>query len=336
MEIMNMRSKRHAFTLVELLVVVAIMALLIGIAIPSLTGARTAAKRTAVQAQIRAIDNGLELFRTEQGLGGRLPPSASDIPDSDTEAGKIKDPHIGQVFPPDPTSTVPENHSRITGASLLVYALSGPDNNGTAGFRPIAGAPWAQTTGGIGTGGIYDTTLDPPAPRYGPYGGAELMDSVGTLHDYIRLSSASSDHLLGDWEKNQRVYFDKFNAPILYYRARTAARFMIYDPGRGRVGIYDHRDNALITGGKIHASGDQSRDGIFSGTKSHLINFTRYLEDPGYLTQGSTSFDAYILDPKSSTVLKDAKPIRADSYLLISAGADGLFGTKDDVTNWKN
>jgi hypothetical protein len=27
-------------------------------------------------------------------------------------------------------------------------------------------------------------------------------------------------------------------------------------------------------------------------------------------------------------------PVNADSYVLISAGADGLYGTADDITNF--
>jgi hypothetical protein len=41
----------------------------------------------------------------------------------------------------------------------------------------------------------------------------------------------------------------------------------------------------------------------------------------------------YIQDPK---VTARPWPYRPDSYLLISAGADGLYGTPDDICNFGN
>jgi hypothetical protein len=42
-------------------------------------------------------------------------------------------------------------------------------------------------------------------------------------------------------------------------------------------------------------------------------------------------FYSYIRDPK---VLARAWPYRPDSYILISAGPDGLYGTNDDIRNF--
>ena len=59
------------------------------------------------------------------------------------------------------------------------------------------------------------------------------------------------------------------------------------------------------------------------------------------------SFARYIVDRTLLRSLKEEKPggekpsektqlrpVNADSYLLISAGVDGRFGTPDDVTNF--
>jgi hypothetical protein len=48
-----------------------------------------------------------------------------------------------------------------------------------------------------------------------------------------------------------------------------------------------------------------------------------------------SAFIQYIMDPKASTDVRPW-PYRPDSYILISAGADGLYGTGDDITNFGN
>jgi prepilin-type N-terminal cleavage/methylation domain-containing protein len=56
------RRRRPGFTLVELLTVVAIISLLIGILLPSLSRARDQAKRLRTAALLDAIGKGIEMF----------------------------------------------------------------------------------------------------------------------------------------------------------------------------------------------------------------------------------------------------------------------------------
>ena len=46
---------------------------------------------------------------------------------------------------------------------------------------------------------------------------------------------------------------------------------------------------------------------------------------------GGSFFYDYIADKKATTIKWPSNP---DSYLLISAGADGLYGTGDDICNF--
>ena len=64
---------RPAFTIIELLVVIGIIALLIGILLPALMRARTQAKDLACTSNVRQITQALQIYATENN--GLLPPA---------------------------------------------------------------------------------------------------------------------------------------------------------------------------------------------------------------------------------------------------------------------
>jgi len=94
-------------------------------------------------------------------------------------------------------------------------------------------------------------------------------------------------------------------APILYYRANTSEKTI-----RGIYNVYDN--DALV---QIKQQTDAREHPL--GRAGSQFQF----------------FYDYIRDPKI-----DARPwpCRPDSYILISAGADGLYGTSDDICNFGN
>jgi general secretion pathway protein G len=61
------KSYRKAFTLVELLLVLAILALLAGLVLPKLTGAKERANISTAQTQIGAFATALDLFEVDNG-----------------------------------------------------------------------------------------------------------------------------------------------------------------------------------------------------------------------------------------------------------------------------
>lgn len=102
--------------------------------------------------------------------------------------------------------------------------------------------------------------------------------------------------------------------PILYYKANTSQKTIR--------GIYDVRDNDAIVLLKQQVDG---KEHPLSRTVNQFQFFYGNPNDPLVI--------GYIQDPKVTT--RDW-PYRPDSYILISAGADGLYGTSDDIRNFGN
>ena len=71
-----MKNNRKAFTLVEILIVVAIIALLAGIAIPNLLRAKVTANQSSAQVTLKAVANALETYAISNGV---YPPSTTSL-----------------------------------------------------------------------------------------------------------------------------------------------------------------------------------------------------------------------------------------------------------------
>ena len=71
-----MNKNRTAFTLVEILIVVAIIALLAGIAIPNLLRAKVTSNQSSAQATLKAVANALETYAISNGV---YPPDPTSL-----------------------------------------------------------------------------------------------------------------------------------------------------------------------------------------------------------------------------------------------------------------
>ncbi len=112
----------------------------------------------------------------------------------------------------------------------------------------------------------------------------------------------------------------KAGTPILYYRANVSSKQMIYNPtgmNKFEDNIYNVQDNGnLVALGKV-------KDG-----SPHRLDINL---NPGVFY----SSDGGVIDPKvPAPAGMVGWPYRPDSYILISAGADGVYGTGDDITNF--
>ena len=163
----------------------------------------------------------------------------------------------------------------------------------------------AQTRDNDGDG-IPDTLSE----RKGPYLELATVSAfkLGDLFPTGQTNLAPNTYVMCDVFTMRKVVLPdgsttKAGAPILYYRADTSRKLI-----RDMYNVFDN--NALVEmkvllDGKIH----------------HLANADNQYE----------FFYDYIRDPK---IEARAWPYRPESYILISAGADGLYGTSDDIKNF--
>lgn len=283
---MVVKHKKLAFTLVELLAVLGIIAILVALLIPALTMVRNMAKETQQKAQLTTIEMGLTAFKNDYG----------DYPPSGWEA-QTQD---------------------YCGAQKLCEALVGWD---LMGFHPDS--DWRADGRDDDNNEIYPDPLDPSDPdheknlkeRRGPYLELATADAfrLGDLFDDTG-PLAGDTFVLCDVFAVRRITLDSGNivkggTPILYYRADTSKK-TIDDGGTGDR-IYNARDNAPLTTILKSILDDEDHPlGEVAGTYQNFYDF--------------------ITDPK----VKIKWPYRPDSYILISAGVDGEYGTSDDICNF--
>jgi hypothetical protein len=116
-------------------------------------------------------------------------------------------------------------------------------------------------------------------------------------------------YVLCDAFSRRRPDGQRFSMPILYYRANPAGTMHDVSNPDNPKNIYSYKDNlALIN---LGVPGDP--------------NAVHPLADP----------KRFYLNTRNDKSGGPAQPYRKDSYLLISAGKDGLYGTADDICNFE-
>ena len=289
---------------------------------------RTKAKETAQKAQFATIDMALDAFKQDFG----------DYPQS----------NLNQ--PPTPPN--------YCGAQELAEALVGWD---LMGFHPKTAWRADGYSDASNGNASYDpgkTRLDASgvpitySERKGPYLEVATANAF-KLGDLFNFSAYSPANPLAP---NTFVLCDVFRvrkltnstgkpviagAPILYYKANTSSKTIdpsIILPPNLNNRIYDYRHNdPLIRLQKLTANGNPGLMhplGYSVGNDYPVFYSTKYPDSPPYIPTppyGGSGIGYGIRDPKVTT---NVWPYRPDSYILISAGPDGLYGTADDIHNY--
>jgi hypothetical protein len=144
------------------------------------------------------------------------------------------------------------------------------------------------------------------------------------------------------WQRPYPMILDSFGGPILYFRADSAGLQAVDntpdDPqaqGTGR-GVYHFRDNSDLLNETAHlvrlnARGEHNPLDIEGTTFPYPPNNV-FQVPAAFATLGRDHrFAAYVRNKNANS---SVAPQKKDSYLLISAGEDGIFGTADDIANF--
>ncbi len=293
-------KRRAAFTIVELLTVMSIIVILIGLLVPALNQVKRYAYEVKQRAQLKSIDTAIELFNSE--FDG-YPDSSRRGPDG----------------------------AEYCGAMKLCEAVMGQD---LLGFHPDSTFR-ADGTDGVNRSLYPDASnLSPEAyksnlsTRKGPYlpldnaNAFSLQDLYGTIQPF-----QYNHRVLCDVYKRvtHRTIGSKVGMPILYYRANTANTLHDVQNPDNPQNIYNYRDNqTLLMLGKPWNQANPNNQGQ-PGESTHRLAIEAN-RPPGF---------RFYMNTKNEKVLTASRPYRADTYILISAGWDGEYGTPDDVCNYE-
>jgi prepilin-type N-terminal cleavage/methylation domain-containing protein len=282
------KRNKTGFTLVELLTVIAIVAMLVSLLVPSLTLIRNTAKEAKQKVQLTEIGLALTAFRNDYGdyppSHWMAPPPAAGALDY-CGAQKLTEALLGR----DLMGFHPKSDWSAT--NLTFYpAPPVPTQNLEERKRPYLEL---ATTNAFKLGDLYGTALTASQLNADTF---VICDSFGVKKINIAPGQTA-----------------KAGTPILYYRANTASK-TIELPAVPYQRIYNIFDNVPLTSQLMS---------IADSTQAHQLGNPATMQ----------VFYDYIRDLK---VTARPWPYRPDSYILISAGADGLYGTKDDICNFGN
>ena len=181
-----MKRKRNSegFSLIELLIVVAIILIIAAVAIPSLIGAKSSANQLSAIQSLRAINQAETLYnntyQTYSTTLAQLGPAAGAQP-SISASGLIND-----------TALI----AGTKAGYVFKYAPTGAGNSGGGGGEGSSGGTGGTSTGGSATVLGYTVNADPLVP--GKTGTAHyFLDDSGTIHVNNTAPASVSDPTQG-------------------------------------------------------------------------------------------------------------------------------------------
>ena len=299
---MKTKTFHHkAFTIIELLTVMSIIVILIGLLVPALNRVRIYAMNVKQRAQLYSIKTALELFNNEY----------EGYPDSSAQ---------------DPTGTA------YCGAMKLCEAMVGQD---LMGFHPKSRFRLDGTVDGTAATKLYEPGAMPNLQdnlqqRKGAYLPTENANAY-RMKDIYDVSSVTTNNF-SDIAMDRFVLCDvykrvdnlsntgdaKVGLPILYYKADTSGNY--HDPNT-------YPPTRTSNNGNIY-NGYDNMDLVLLGKPWEKSSTTKTVHN---LASINTFYDR----TQNNQITTSIRPYLEDSYILISAGYDGIYGTDDDITNFK-
>lgn len=326
---MKSESQKQGFTIVEMLTVMGIIAILIGLLVPALTQVKDYAARVRQKAQFHSMDVALEIFKTDFGaypgsnnnldaLNAALNHPANIF--AYTGANKLAESMVGL----DLLGFHPNSDFRTTGINQVVNKDGTTANWNVYWPYDDSQMAWQTASENLKARSNYIDSENANAYRMNEiYPAANLAASW--VNNYATPSGSLYPVALCDTysKKRQGIGNKKTGMPILYFRARTA------------YSLQDVSTVDLLTGlnDDIYYAPDNYQ--LLALGTPEIAPQAHPLFGTGAFTNAANSyalnFENMILNQQ---LLPVKRPYRASSYILISAGKDGLYGTSDDIFNF--
>jgi type II secretory pathway pseudopilin PulG len=292
--------KKAAFTIIELLTVMSIIVILFGMLVPAFNQVRRHAKNVRQNGQFHAIDSALDMFSNDfEGY-----PDSSDSDSTPHYCGAMK---LAEA---------------LVGYDLLGFNPDSPFNGDITAVYEQASGPYPPAA-----------TPDNPDPdiinnirkRKGPYIDVKGVNPTSLENLYINPGSYYDPKCVVLTDEFPRVRgldpaltSQRYGMPILYYRANTSNAKHNPNPSSDAElaeNIYNYEDNEHL----INLGVAQNE-----GTKPPLDSIT----DPNGVA-------VFYDKTKDKNITAVSRPHNPETYILISAGFDGLYGTDDDIFNFE-
>lgn len=309
-----MTGRNKAFTLVELLVVISIIGVLIGITVPAINVALTHAKTGAMKAKINAVSSGLEMYKNDYG----------DYPDSSPRFNANDGYHALTLGGGVDTNTMD------VGAQRLAEAMLGLDYLGFQADHYYATAPNGTPIDASNRETKRTAYLSLDEIEVAHMAERDPGDTVVPLPQDVEFGSLTSYQQMV-WNNPNPVISDNFKAtrprPLLYYKARSYRNSML------EIYPYYINNNPDNPGDNSEITDVFGMIGDAAQMPADMLQFR---------DMGNKYFYGMIWNPETGlgnnlyqkSISSTARPYKPDSFLLISAGPDGEYGTADDVANF--
>lgn len=330
MEKKRVNLSRNGFTIVELLTVMGVIAILIGLLVPALAAVRDMAMELKQKAQFHAIEVGLDMYKK---AAIDYPPSNDNsmapmhLVDQTKYAGanKLAEALVGQDFlgfHPNSDYRADGTFSHPGAQPTDPWVLNAPVYHATADYTPANPAFIETRENNIKARSYRLGTPFVDVSNANAFQMDMVYDTTGRTVASLGWESVPYSMVLCDVYTAKRDSGVKTGTPILYYKART--QFIEQDvTGAGSPGItiandiYNFEDNQNIL----------DLGSVDDPAVSH------YWLDDATIANDYQDFERMILDKDLTSTIN--RPYRADSYILVSAGKDGLFGSADDIFNFE-
>jgi prepilin-type N-terminal cleavage/methylation domain-containing protein len=370
-------SRQAAFTLVELLIVIGIIAVLIGILLPAVGKVRIASQKVATQNTINRLVQGCEAYFADFNA---YPGPFSD----QLQVSPAIVPFVAnQPIYLDQPAAAAADRLRYKDATGNAVAFQGAPTSSENLFLGLCGGLRLGPIGGVRT--FY---YDPEIAKQGKGPVSLSGNTFKKAQSYLELTNG--DIVVNEDQRNPLVtdtavpngyywppapagpmygtnfygdsqifeFMDRFakSRPILYMRAqRGVNRTNVAATGAGCVSGFIYDPSTAQT--KLETTDWQYRPDQIQFTYANIgldrdkvtqLAGKIWVADPidypdakeGAVIKFKMGNDRYFVneqhstgDPRTMGATANLVPQHKDGFILISAGADGLYGTADDIRN---